>query len=291
MSAAQERGAVSEALAAANDNYRLLRVASEKFGSTPTALSPEQHRQLQIVAGREFQIEQAVLASAEARQVVVPGAEIDNAFASIRDRYEDEDSFLETMAGFGVTPESLWQSLARELRVQAVMDLVGSRVKVPDNTDVHLFYYMHPEQFEQPETRTARHILITLNEDYAENTRASAEQRLQLIKKRLLQKPQRFAEQAMKHSECPTALQGGLLGQVPREMLYPQLDACLFALREGSLSDIVESPVGLHLLLCEQIHPARTLSLDEVMPSLREKMHERQRQRQQKVWLQALLQR
>jgi peptidyl-prolyl cis-trans isomerase C len=194
------------------------------------------------------------------------------------------------MAAHQIDPASLWQALARELRVEAVLDLVSSRVKVPDSTDVQLFYYMHPEQFEQPETRRAHHILITLNDAYPENTREAAAQRLQLIRKRLLHKPQRFAEQAMKHSECPSALQGGLLGQVPRGTLYPELDAALFAMTAGALSELVESPVGLHLLWCESIVPARTVPLAEVMPALREKMLEKQRQRQQKAWLRELLQ-
>lgn len=271
-------------------HYRLLRIASEKFGSAPDALSAPQRQQALSIAVNEYRIEQAVLGSAEASQVVVPDAEVDNACARIRERYEDEDGFIAAMAAHQIDPASLWQALARELRVEAVLDLVSSRVKVPDSTDVQLFYYMHPEQFEQPETRRAHHILITLNDAYPENTREAAAQRLQLIRKRLLHKPQRFAEQAMKHSECPSALQGGLLGQVPRGTLYPELDAALFAMTAGALSELVESPVGLHLLWCESIVPARTVPLAEVMPALREKMLEKQRQRQQKAWLRELLQ-
>jgi len=62
----------------------------------------------------------------------------------------------------------------------------------------------------------------------------------------------KFADLALKHSECPTALQGGVLGIVPRGKLYPELDAVLFSLKVGAVSDIVESEIGFHLLLCKQ---------------------------------------
>ena len=40
----------------------------------------------------------------------------------------------------------------------------------------------------------------------------------------------RFADLASRHSECPTALEGGRLGEVVPGQLFPSLDAALFAL-------------------------------------------------------------
>ncbi|MDD5462304.1 MAG: peptidylprolyl isomerase [Methylococcales bacterium] len=60
-------------------------------------------------------------------------------------------------------------------------------------------------------------------------------------------------ELALKHSECPTALQGGVSGIVPRGKLCPELDAALFSIKAGEISEIVESEIGFHLVLCQQI--------------------------------------
>jgi hypothetical protein len=51
---------------------------------------------------------------------------------------------------------------------------------------------------------------MAINEDLPENTRAAARSRIDAIPERLLEKPAPFAEQTLKHSECPTALQGGV---------------------------------------------------------------------------------
>ena len=72
-------------------------------------------------------------------------------------------------------------------------------------------------------------------------------------------------------------------------MLYPQLEACLFALRAGEIGPVVETPLGFHLLFCEEIHPAGHLSLQEVLPHLRE-LRARQYERHQRAWLAGLLQ-
>ena len=111
---------------------------------------------------------------------------------------------------------------------------------------------------------------------------------MQDISVKLQKKPYKFADLALKHSECPTALQGGVLGIVPRGKLYPELDAVLFSLKVGAISDIVESEIGYHLLLCKQIQKAETLSLQKATPKIRQLMNDRSRQACQRAWLAGL---
>jgi parvulin-like peptidyl-prolyl isomerase len=94
---------------------------------------------------------------------------------------------------------------------------------------------------------------------------------------------------ALKHSECPTALQGGVLGLVPRGKLYPELDDVLFSIKAGEISEIVESEIGFHLVLCKQIQKAETLSLLKATPKIRQIMNERSRRTCQRSWLASLI--
>ena len=106
---------------------------------------------------------------------------------------------------------------------------------------------------------------------------------------RTKRKPKRFAEQAMKHSECPTAMQGGLLGKVPKGQLYPELDAVLFTMKAGEISEIVESPIGFHILYCEAVDQAGPVSFAEAKLKIKTKLEERRRRRCQRMWLNKLL--
>jgi len=58
-----------------------------------------------------------------------------------------------------------------------------------------------------------------------------------------------FGPLAKKYSEDPgSAVQGGDLGFVQRGVFYPEFEAAAFALEEGELSGVVESPVGFHVI-------------------------------------------
>jgi peptidyl-prolyl cis-trans isomerase SurA len=58
-----------------------------------------------------------------------------------------------------------------------------------------------------------------------------------------------FAELAKRYSEDPgSAAQGGDLGFVKRGVFYPEFEAAAFRLQQSELSDVVESPVGFHII-------------------------------------------
>lgn len=277
-------------LSEGDSRYYLLKVAREQFGCAPAELSAEQLQRAGRIVTRQMQIEEAVLRSPEATGVVIPPSQVEQAWASIGSRYADGAALRQALASHGLNDEGLRTMLARELKVEAILERVCAGLPPISETDLSLYYFNHPEQFVRPAAREARHILITINPDYPENTRDAARARIEAIAKRLRSKPDRFAEQALKHSECPTSLQGGLLGQITPGTLYPELEACLFELAQGALSPVVESPMGFHVLKCESITPSLHVSLEEALPRLRDGLETRQRKAHQRQWLERLLQ-
>lgn len=271
-----------------NPAYLMLKTANSLYGRPPASLSEGEMARARRLAERQSGLERKVLASAEARDVAVPATTLAAALTEIRGRYADEAAYTADLAANGLDPAAYAAALERELRVQAVLDRVGARTARVSDVDVELYYHYHPEQFTRPETRRARHILVTVNETLPDNTRAAARARIDAVAARLARDPRRFEEQALKHSECPTALQGGLLGEVPRGTLYPELDAALFELAPGQLSDVLESPLGWHVLLCEAVNPAQRADLGAVRDTIRASLEGRRRATCQRAWLKTL---
>ena len=270
--------------------YHLLRAATERFQCSIGTLTPAQLDEAERQARQTFALEELVLGSAEARDVMIPDAQVQDAFREVESRYADADELATDLAHNGLDAAVLRRALRRELTFDALMQRVGAGHVAIAETDERLFYELHRERFESPEQRVARHILVTVNDDYAENTRDAARARLEAVADQLRRNgrkglTQAFAHHARRASECPTAMEEGKLGSVKRGQLYPELDAVLFAMDEGDVSAVVESPIGFHLLLCEQVQPARTLPFNQVRERIHQALEQRRRREQQRAWI------
>jgi peptidyl-prolyl cis-trans isomerase C len=269
--------------------YLMLKNALASYQKTPDKLASTELAAVEKQARLQYDIEEKVLSSKQAQQITVEPSQVDRALEAIQQDYSDQDSFVQELARHGMTLENFRVALARELQTEAILDSIGASVcELINEVDAEIYYYLHRNKFQQPEKRTVRHILITINDDLAENTREVAKNRLTEIAHRLQHNPQLFIEQAKKFSECPSALEGGLIGSIPHGKLYPQLDEVLFAMAENQISQITESPMGFHLLLCEKIIPGRLIPYAEVQDRLLTQLKTRYRSLSQKRWLSQL---
>jgi peptidyl-prolyl cis-trans isomerase C len=273
--------------------YHLLRAATERFQSNLAGLDAPQRVAVEQQADQTFALEELVLGSAEAANVVIADSTVEQSFQEVAARFDDPDELEADLARNGLDTAALLQALRRELTFDAVMQRVGSRHPEVTETDARLFYELHHERFQTPERRTARHILITVNDDYAENTRDAARARADALTSELRtgaggNPVQRFDRLARRHSECPTAMEGGKLGDVVRGQLYPAVDAALFALGEAEVSAPVQSELGFHILLCERIEPAQTLPFAQVQDRIRQALGKRRQRETQRAWIAAL---
>lgn len=268
--------------------YTLLRAALTLFKKPPVELDETQLKQAQRQARNEFDIETRVLNSSEAACVIVSEQELAMAFAEVRERFADEEAFYNALSANRLSDDSLKAALARQCKVNAILERVAARAPKVSEVEIGIFYHSHPDKFHVPERRTARHILISINPDYPENTRENARRRIEELAEVLKRKPHKFASLALKNSECPTAFNGGELGTVVAGKLYPELEAALFALKENAISPVVETEIGFHLIQCEKILHAETLSLKKATPKIKQIMQDRYRRNCQRAWLASL---
>ncbi len=305
------------------ETYNLLRAALSLFKKSPGELTEAELKQAKTQALNEFKIESLVLNTPEAAAVIITEQELQQAYQEIRDRYNDDDcmdaggttpgmgeveqrmerlpramhgaaqrcaeaAFFSDLEKNKLNKAGLQAALHRQCKVNTVLELIASRAPAISEVDIGIYYHLHAEQFHLPERREACHIFISINPDYPENTHEMALIRAQELAEKLHKKPHKFADLALRHSECPTALQGGVLGTVSRGTLYSELDAVLFKLKPGQVSEVVKSEIGFHLLLCNSIQKAETLSLARATPKIRQLMKERARRTCQRDWLAGL---
>lgn len=150
-----------------------------------------------------------------------------------------------TLASLDLEP-MVRQQLEQEMIFQ-LMDSVIQVDTVITDEDLRVAY----EQ-EAPDAQVnARHILLSFPQQGTQAQRDSVRTVLEGIRRRVVA-GERFDELARQYSQDPgSAAMGGDLGTFGRgEMVKPFEDAA-FALQPGEVSDIVETPYGLHLIKVE----------------------------------------
>jgi len=136
------------------------------------------------------------------------------------------------------------------------------------DAEVHEFYTANPEKMRLPEAVRARHILIKLAPDADEATRQSAREKLDAILTEARQGAD-FASLAREYSEDVSAEQGGDLGYFGRGQMVKPFEDAAYALRPGQISEIVETPYGLHLIRLEDYREAQAIPEDRVRERIR----------------------
>lgn len=153
---------------------------------------------------------------------------------------------------------------ANLLKSYAVRRFLDTVTLEPDAAEA--FYHQYPQQFQEPETVSASHILV--------KTEAEA-----LEIKGKIDQGEAFEDLALAHSTCPSKDRGGDLGQFGRGQMVPEFEAAAFSMDMGVVSEPVETQFGYHLIKVTQKKEAQTLAFEDVKSQI--EGHLRQQQQNQ----------
>ena len=268
--------------------FHRFRLALTRYGRAPDGLDPAERVRIDRLADAAYDLERRVLSSPEAAVVQISDECVDDAVDETETACGGADAFSTALAANGLDREGFTVGVLRELTFDGVMRSVGSRVKPPPPEEIREFYERNTERFRVPETRTVRHILITVNPDFEENRRDAAARRIEGLARHLRQAPEDFEKLAREHSECPTALEGGLVGTCPRGVLFPEIEAEAFSRPPGTVAGPVETEMGFHLVLCEDVRPEGVKEFREVEQDIRAHLEQAAQTAAQRAWLSSL---
>ena len=94
-----------------------------------------------------------------------------------------------------------------------------------------------------------------------------------------------FAKLAADYSDDPTGKSGGDLGTVKKGALNPVIDRAAFALKEGQISEPVETEQGVYVLKAVKVYAGEAKPLKDVKDEIFRRLFEEESEKQFKVWL------
>ncbi|CAG9173051.1 Peptidyl-prolyl cis-trans isomerase D [Cupriavidus laharis] len=145
--------------------------------------------------------------------------------------------------------------------------LAAAQAVTPE--ELKSYYDSNIARFRTDEQRRASHILIAAPKDAPAAERQAAKEKASKLLEDLRKHPDTFADVARKQSQDPgSAEKGGDLGFMGHGALVKPFEDAMYALKEGQISDVVETDYGYHIIKLTGIKPAETKPLDAVRPEL-----------------------
>lgn len=145
--------------------------------------------------------------------------------------------------------------------------LAASQTVTPE--ELKSYYESNIARFRTDEQRRASHILIAAPKDGKDADRKAAKDKATKLLEDLRKHPETFADVAKKQSQDPgSAEKGGDLGFMGRGALVKPFEDAMYALKDGQISDVVETDYGYHIIKLTGIKPAETQPLEAVRPEL-----------------------
>jgi foldase protein PrsA len=184
----------------------------------------------------------------------------------------DEEAYRAELEKAGLTEKQLRDQIRSRILSEKIFKAVTKTAQVSDE-DVSAYYESNKAQFQRPQSRDVRHILVKKEARAAEI-------------RRQLTDGASFAKLAKEFSQDTTsAADGGKLTVAKGETVAP-FDKFVFDAKKGELSQPIETDFGWHVIeVLSAVKPAAVTPLEEVEESIRQTLLQQKQNEAMRKWV------
>ncbi len=224
------------------------------------------------------------------KKIKVTAEDVDSELRTIIDQVGSKEKFNEVLKQNGISANQFKHELEEEVKIKKLVEELKV-VNVSDK-DAEKYYKANIAKFKHPERVKASHILIAANKDEikdiiaakAENKNLTPAELDEKVKaelavrydkaKKILEEakkdPTQFAKLAKDNSEDPiSAKNGGDLGFFTKEQMVDEFSKAAFAQKPSTISEIVVTPFGYHIIMVTDRQEAGVESFDKVKADIK----------------------
>jgi len=223
-----------------------------------------------------YLVEQQVILNAAAKQgITVSDSQVNTQLQQIAAQYGGTDKMYAAAKKAGMQPDQLKTYVKNSLIGQKLYEkVIGTAT--PTQQQMQAYYKANKSQFDQPATRTVRHILV--------KTKAQA------LKVRALlaanDTTANWDKVAKKYSiDTGTKNSGGSLGPIRRGQMVKPFDNAAFSLPVNTISVPVKSQYGWHVLEVTAITPAKKSTYAGSEATIKSELTSQMQQKSWQAWL------
>ncbi len=218
---------------------------------------------------------QLMLRDFEASGYTMPESIIDEVVQDEIKRFGDRATLTKTLQARGITFEK-WRQQTRERFLVGQMRIKNIHQEtIISPYKIEAYYNEHKDDYQVDEQVKLR--MIMLNKGTAEEAETARALAGEIIGK--LKGGAAFSEMASIYSQGAQRSQGGDWGWADRSVLRAELADPAFALKPGELSDVIETPQALFIMLVEDKRAAHARPIAEVRDQIEETLLKQERER------------
>ena len=239
-------------------------------------LTKAEQVQLQEQLLKQLVDRELILSEASRLDVRLTPDEIDAAMVEVRGNYSEVE-FTEVLQQMATSPKSWLAAFKLRLLTAKVSNTaIANEIKVSDQ-EMEDYYRSNREEFRRPVEIRARQMLF--------KTRTEANKVIEL-----LAAGGSFAALAKQYSQSPDREQGGSLGYFSAGTLPEEFDRILFKMPVRQVSELIESPYGLHIFYVNSKRSAGIRPYVVVKDEIRQLLSQQKEEKAFHAWLETLQQ-
>jgi peptidyl-prolyl cis-trans isomerase C len=225
--------------------------------------TPELTYKLQKRALAKVIDDELVIQAAQKIKVTELDEKVDEKLQKMKKKYRTKQQFEDHLKQRNLTLTEVKNNLAKQVHVDEYLKQKG--ISDPDIPEAQIrgFYDSSPQNYSRKETVEVSHILIKVDEAAGPEEKEKAYLKIQEIRTEILSGKD-FAEMAKEHSQCNSASGGGSLRYIERGYMPKEFDEVAFSLEKDTISEIVETKFGYHIILVTDKIPGGIAPYEEV---------------------------
>jgi len=199
-----------------------------------------------------------------------------------------QETLVNALAAQGLTFDLYREQLKDQLeKLKLVSMEVRSKIQVGE-TEVREYYDSNRVKYSEEETFRARHIFFRINEQSsAADIKKSMQAALAVLAE--AKNGADFTELAKKYSEDPAAgTDGGDMGRFKKGEMMPALESTITSMKPGEISELVSTPLGLHIIKLEERNSGKLKPFETVKTDIENELYKKKSEERFAQWLKEL---
>lgn len=227
-------------------------------------------KELERLALRKVIHHRLMVHEAGRRQIEITTAELDKAIAALRRRFEDLESFGTWMKEQGLDDKALFETIRADMMTARLWGLLVEGVRVPEER-VEQYDQAHKGELKSEELWIQ--IIVVKEKGAAAEIQAA------------LRKGEDFGRLAQQQSLGLRAPQGGDMGWVDSETLWPPMRDAVGTLKPGEAIGPLQKGEQFHIVRLQERRAGRTKTFAEAQPEIERRLLAAERQAVVTAWL------